>query len=89
MAEGDYACEVDEEDRKGIWLVVLGAYTHCCAWMHHVQAPDPIQDQVRDVPNQALDLQDSACGGGSCEATIENQYVSEQVQQVGGKEGTL
>jgi len=57
--------------------------------MHHVQAPDSIQDQVCDVPNQALDLQDSARGGGSCEATIEGQYVSEQVQQVGRKEGTL
>jgi len=47
-AERDYAREVGEEGRKGIQLVVLGAYTRHCAWVHNIQAPDAIQDQVHD-----------------------------------------
>ena len=48
-AVGDYVRKVNEEGRKGLQLVVLGACTCHCAWMHIVQAPNPIQDQVCNV----------------------------------------
>ena len=57
--------------------------------MHDVRAPDPIQDQVHDVPNRALDLKEVARGGDSREVTVEDQHLAEQVQRVVGTLGMV